>query len=121
MTKLYVSPEDCPTTELPRHALFLTEFFNQSVDRVAAIGASAPDGMPVDRVDVGSEGRLLLAGGEPLVARYVVTQPEIESRDGGSPGERARTSSSGRQAGRSGSSPEPPRTTSSPTTAARRP
>ena len=77
-TKLYVSPQDCPYTELTRHAFFLTEFFNTSVDRAASIGDSTPDGLPLDRVDVGSGGLLLLGDGKPLVAEYVVTQPGIE-------------------------------------------
>ncbi len=76
-TKLYVSPPRCPYTEMVRHALFLTEFFNRSVERVAAIGDSTSDGLPAARVDVGAGGRLLLAGGDPLVADYVVTQPEV--------------------------------------------
>ena len=76
-TKLYVSPPQCPYTELVRHALFLTEFFNRAVERVAAIGGSTSDGLPAARVDVGVGGQLLLAGGDPLAADYVVTQPEI--------------------------------------------
>jgi hypothetical protein len=79
-TKLYFSPPACPYTELTRHALFLTELFNGSIDRVAAIGDSAYDGLPVERVDVRAGGRLVTAGGEPLVADYVVTQPEIALR-----------------------------------------
>ena len=76
-TKLYASPGRCPYTELTRHALFLTEFFNDAIDRVAAIGSSTPDGLPTERVEIGADGRLLLARGRPLVARYVVTQPWI--------------------------------------------
>jgi hypothetical protein len=78
VTKLYVSPQHCPYTELTRHALFLTEFFNTSVDRVAEIGNSTPDGLPQDRVERGPEGQLLLTDGTRLVARYVVTPPELE-------------------------------------------
>lgn len=77
-TKLYVSPQDCPYTELTRQALYLTEFFNISIDRVAGIGNSTPDGLPFDRVDVGPGGGFVLANGEPLVADYVVTQSQIE-------------------------------------------
>lgn len=77
-TKLYTSPQACPYTELTRHALFLTELFNASVDRVVSLGDSTPDGLPVERALVASGGRLLLDGGAPLVSRYVVTQPEIE-------------------------------------------
>ena len=77
-TKLYLSPPSCPYTETTRHALFLTELFNASVDRAAAIGDSPPDGLPLDRVHVGSGGRFLYPDGDPLVAGYVVTQPGIE-------------------------------------------
>jgi hypothetical protein len=77
-TKLYLWPPDCPHTELTRHAFFLTEFFNLSVDRTVAIGDSSSDGLPADRVDVGPGGRLQFAAGRPLVADYVVTQPEIQ-------------------------------------------
>ena len=77
-TKLYLASPQCALTEQTRQALFLTEFFNDSVDRVASIGDSTPDGLPFDRVDVGSGGRLLLTDGEPLVADYVVTQPGLE-------------------------------------------
>lgn len=76
-TKLYVSPPQCPYTELVRHALFLTEYFNSSIERVAAIGDSTSDGLPTVRVDVRADGRLLLAGDRPLIADYVVTQPQI--------------------------------------------
>lgn len=77
-TKLYRSPPECPYSELIRHAFFLTELFNASIDRTAAIGGSIPDGLPVERVDVGPGGRLLLGDGKPLVASYVVTQSGIE-------------------------------------------
>jgi hypothetical protein len=77
-TKLYLASNSCPWTELTRQALFLTEFFNHSVDRAAAIGDSDPDGLPLDGVDVGPGGRLVLAPGKPLVADHVVTQPGIE-------------------------------------------
>lgn len=77
VTKLYVSPPACPYTELTRQALFITEFFNTSVDRVAGIAGSTPDGLPVESTHVGPGGRLLRANGSPLVADYLVTQPEI--------------------------------------------
>lgn len=76
-TKVYVSPQNCPYSELTRHALFLTEFFNTSVDRTASIGDSTPDGIQLERVEVRSGGRLVLTNGTPLVADYVVTQPGI--------------------------------------------
>ena len=63
---------------LTRHALFLTEAFNSTVDRAAYIGESTPDGLPIERVDVGAGGALLLSPDEPLLADYVFTQPGIE-------------------------------------------
>ena len=80
VTKLYFSPLACPYTELTRHALFLTELFNGSIDHVAAIGDSADDGLPVERVDVGAGGRFVAPDGTPLTADYVVTQPELALR-----------------------------------------
>ena len=77
-TKLYVSPPACPYTEMTRHALFLTELFNGTVDRVVKLGDSRPDGLPADRVDIGPDGRLRRPDGKPFVAEYVVTQPRIE-------------------------------------------
>ena len=77
VTKLYVESDACPTSTLTRHALFLTEFFNASVDRAAYIGNSLPDGLPIERVDVASDGRLDLSPGQPLRADYVFTQPGI--------------------------------------------
>jgi hypothetical protein len=76
-TKLYVSAAGCPGEELRRHAFFLTEFFNTSVDRVAAIDGAMPDGLPIDSVEVARGGRLVRADGSSLAARYVVTQPEV--------------------------------------------
>lgn len=78
VTKLYLSPPDCPYTEVTRHALFLTEFFNASVDRAAAVGDSTQDSLPLLRVHVGHDGRFLRPDGRPLVAEYVVTQPGID-------------------------------------------
>jgi hypothetical protein len=77
-TKLYLASTQCPWSELTRQALFLTEFFNTSVHRVASIGDSTPDGLPLEIVHVEPGGRLLLEDGEPLVADHVVTQPGIE-------------------------------------------
>ena len=79
-TKLYISPERCPYTELVRHALFLTEFFNESIEHVAGVAGSTSDGLPSDHVTVGPGGRFLLPDGSPLVADRVVTQPELELR-----------------------------------------
>jgi hypothetical protein len=76
VTKLYIDT-DCGSA-LERHALFLTEAFNASVDRAAYIGDSTPDGLPIERVDVGAGGALLLSPANPLQAEYVFTQPGIE-------------------------------------------
>ena len=76
VTKLYMDT-DC-SSALTRHALFLTEAFNASVDRAAYIGESTPDGLPIERVDVGAGGALLLSASSPLEADYVFTQPGIE-------------------------------------------
>jgi hypothetical protein len=76
VTKLYVDT-DCESA-LERHALFLTEFFNSTVDRAAYVEGSIPDGLPIDRVDVSSSGALELSPGVPLRAEYVYTQPGVE-------------------------------------------
>jgi Dolichyl-phosphate-mannose-protein mannosyltransferase len=78
VTKLYIEADTCPTSTLTRHALFLTEAFNASIDRAAYIADSVPDGLPIERVDVGADGRLELVAGNPLRADFVVTQPGIE-------------------------------------------
>lgn len=78
VTKLYISPPDCPYSELTREALFLTEFFNESVDRVAHIGDTTSDGIPQDRVDPDNDGQLMLQNGKPLTARYVVAPRELQ-------------------------------------------
>ena len=76
MTKVYV---DTPCgSALERHALFLTEFFNSTVDRAAYVDGSTPDGLPIDRVDVSRDGVLELADGDPLRAEYVFTQPGVK-------------------------------------------
>jgi hypothetical protein len=77
VTKLYLESEACPTSARTRHALFLTEFFNSTVDRAAYVGDSVPDGLPIERVEV-KGGVLVLPDGSPLVAEYVFTQPGIE-------------------------------------------
>jgi len=76
VTKLYIDTE-CGSA-LERHALFLTEAFNSTVDRAAYIGDSTPDGLPIERVDVAAGGALLLSPGDPLTAEYVFTQPGFE-------------------------------------------
>jgi hypothetical protein len=78
VTKLYLSPPDCPQPESTRQALFLAEFFNTSVDRAVAIGDSKPDGLPVQRAGRRSGGRLVLRDGKPLVADYVVAHPDLD-------------------------------------------
>ncbi len=76
VTKLYIDTE-CGSA-LERHALFLTEAFNASVDRAAYIGDSTPDGLPIERVDVATGGALLLSPGNQLDADYVYTQRGVE-------------------------------------------
>jgi hypothetical protein len=76
VTKLYVDT-NCGSA-LERHALFLTEFFNSSVDRAAYVEGSVPDGLPIDEVDVSAGGTLELSPGDPLRAQYVYTQPGVE-------------------------------------------
>jgi hypothetical protein len=75
VTKLYVDTS-CGSA-LERHALFLTEFFNSTVDRAAYVRGSVPDGLPIERVDVSATGELETSPGNPLVADYVFTQPGI--------------------------------------------
>ena len=76
VTKLYLET-DCGST-VQRHALFLTEAFNATVDRAAYVGDSVPDGLPIERVDVTSGGALELSPGNPLMAEYVFSQPGID-------------------------------------------
>src|SRR6185503_16829496 len=76
VTKLYIDTS-CGSS-LERHALFLTEFFNETVDRAVYVNGSVPDGIPLPSVDVTSSGLLELAAGEPLHAEYVFTQPGLE-------------------------------------------
>ncbi len=75
VTKLYIDTT-CGSA-LERHALFLTEFFNETVDRAVYVGDSVPDGLPIERVDVAPSGTLEQSG-NPLVADYVFTQPGIQ-------------------------------------------
>ena len=76
VTKLYVDTS-CESA-LERHALFLTEFFNSTVDRAAYVSGSVPDGLPIERVAVSRSGALELSPGNPLRADYVYTQPGVE-------------------------------------------
>jgi hypothetical protein len=76
VTKLYLDT-DCGSA-VRRHAMFLTEAFNATVDRAAFIDDSVPDGLPIERVDVAADGTLELSPGNPLRAQYVFTQPGIE-------------------------------------------
>ena len=76
VTKLYLDTE-C-SSAIRRHAMFLTEAFNETVDRAAYIDDSVPDGLPIERVEVGEGGALLLSPGNPLTAQYVFTQPSFE-------------------------------------------
>ena len=78
VTKVYLVTTECPASALTWHALYLTEFFNRSLERAAYIGDSIPDGLPIRRVDVQGDGRLRDESGETLAADYVVTQPGIE-------------------------------------------
>jgi hypothetical protein len=76
VTKLYLDTS-CGSA-LERHALYLTEYFNSTVDRGAYVDDTVPDGLPSDRVDVARSGELELSAGTPLVADYVFTQPGIQ-------------------------------------------
>ena len=78
VTKVYLVTTECPASALTWHALYLTEFFNRSLERAAYIGDSIPDGLPIRRVDVAAEGALADDAGKPLLADFVVTQPGIE-------------------------------------------
>jgi hypothetical protein len=78
VTKLYLASAACPASARTNHALYLTEFFNARVERAAYIDDSVPDGLPIDRVDVGPGGRLVKEDGAPLEADYVYTQPGLE-------------------------------------------
>ena len=84
MTKLYVDTT-CGSA-LERHALFLTEFFNSTVDRAAYVGDSIPDGLPIERVDVARDGALELAHGR-AAASPTTSSPSraSSSRAGASP------------------------------------
>jgi len=76
VTKLYADTT-CGSA-LERHAIYLSEFFNSTVDRAAYLRGSVPDGLPIERVDVARSGELETSPGKPLVADYVFTQPGIE-------------------------------------------
>ena len=76
VTKLYA--DTACGSALERHAIYLTEFFNSTVDRAAYVRGSTPDGLPIVGVDVSSSGALEISPGQPLVADYVFTQPGIQ-------------------------------------------
>lgn len=78
VTKVYLVSNECPASALTWHALYLTEFFNRSVERAVYIDESIPDGLPIRRVDVQPGGSLVYAPRDPLEADYVLTQPGIE-------------------------------------------
>jgi hypothetical protein len=78
VTKVYLVTTECPASAVTWHALYLTEFFNRSLERAAYIGDSIPDGLPIRRVDVQRDGVLQDESGETLDADYVVTQPGME-------------------------------------------
>ena len=78
VTKVYLVSTDCPASAVTWHSLYLTEFFNRTLERAAYIGDSIPDGLPIHRVDVARDGRLELGSGEALEADYVLTQPGVE-------------------------------------------
>ena len=76
VTKLYTDTT-CGSA-LEAHALYLTEYFNSTVDRGAFVGNSIPDGLPGERVDVAPSGVLEYSPGHPLVADYVFTQRGVQ-------------------------------------------
>jgi hypothetical protein len=78
VTKLYLVTTECPASALTWHSLYLTEFFNRSLEQAAYIDDSVPDGLPIVRVDVAEDGGLVDESGKPLAADYVVTQPGID-------------------------------------------
>jgi hypothetical protein len=78
VTKVYLVSTDCPASAVTWHSLYLTEFFNRSLERAAYIGDSIPDGLPIRRVDVAETGQLADESGDVLEPDYVVTQPGIE-------------------------------------------
>jgi Dolichyl-phosphate-mannose-protein mannosyltransferase len=78
VTKMYLVTDECPASALTWHALYLTEFFNRSLERAAYIDDSIADGLPIRRVDVEPDGTLGRESGGALEAEYVITQPGIE-------------------------------------------
>jgi hypothetical protein len=78
VTKLYLVTTKCPASAVTWHALYLTEFFNRTVERVASVGDSITDGLPIERVDVDTDGVFKKESGASLETEYVVTQPGIE-------------------------------------------
>ena len=99
VTKLYIDT-DCGSA-LERHALFLTEAFNETVDRAAYIGDSVPDGLPIERVDVGDGRRARALAWETRWSPTTCSRNrESSSRASGSRWGRTPTSSSGEPTGR---------------------
>ena len=67
VTKLYAATA-CGSA-LERHALYLTEFFNSTVDRAVFVGDTIPDGLPSERVDVAPSGSLVTLDRAAAAAR----------------------------------------------------
>ena len=63
----------------PRDGLYLTEFFNSSLSRIAHVG-TPPDGLPADDAHVRPDGLVTLPSGQPLVADHVLAQPGVRLR-----------------------------------------
>ena len=76
VTKVYVDTT-CGSA-LERHALFLTEFFNSTVDRAAYVGGSTRTDCRSTAWTSRATASLELADGDPLRAEYVFTQPGVE-------------------------------------------
>ena len=92
----------CPASALTWHALYLTEFFNRTVERAAYIDDSIPDGLPIRRVDVVLEGASSTSPDSR--SSPTTSTPSRGSRSPDSdwdPGRR-HTSSCGRSGGQSG-------------------
>ena len=107
VTKVYLVSTDCPASAVTWHALYLTEFFNRSLERAAYIGESIPDGLPIRRVDVASGRRARRRSRRSArgrlrrhAARDRARRRGARARDGAriscSGGPRARFASSGR-------------------------
>ena len=79
VTKVYLDTE-CGSA-LDRHALYLTEFFNASVERAAYIGDSIPTACR-SGASTSAGGRCCSHRDDALMADYVFTQPGIELEGG---------------------------------------